>query len=119
MKFSSPDDFIAVDNPFRIIDAFAEKPDPIAIVLQRSGIEQHSDTKRKTNPGGAPSFDDKLLLKVCLYSFALMRVPLDAGIRVCLTVENKFDIGKNIWRRRSRVSGIAFKRNMIDNMILL
>jgi hypothetical protein len=27
----------------RIIDAFAEKPDPIAIVLQMTGIEQRSD----------------------------------------------------------------------------
>lgn len=33
----------------RIIDAFAEKPDPIAIRLQKTGIEQYSDTKKKTN----------------------------------------------------------------------
>jgi hypothetical protein len=31
----------------RIIDAFAEKPDPIAIVLQKTGIEQHSDMGKK------------------------------------------------------------------------
>ena len=31
MQFASLDDFVAADNPVRIIDVFAEKLDPIAI----------------------------------------------------------------------------------------
>ena len=31
MQFTSLDDFIAADNPVRIIDVFVEKLDPIAI----------------------------------------------------------------------------------------
>jgi transposase len=69
MQFSSLDDFIAADNPVRIIDAFVEKLDPVAIGLQKTGIEQPGDNKKKTYSGGAPRFDDKLLLKLYLYGY--------------------------------------------------
>jgi transposase len=66
MQFSSLDDLIAANNTVRILDAFVEKLD-----LKRLGIEQHNANKQqiKTNPGGAPRFDDKLLLKLYLYGY--------------------------------------------------
>ncbi|MGB3074985.1 MAG: IS1182 family transposase [Chitinophagales bacterium] len=67
MQFTSLDDFIAADNPVRIIDAFVEKLD-----LLKLGIEQRhtgKQQKSKVNSGGAPRFDDKLLLKLYLYGY--------------------------------------------------
>ena len=66
MQFSSLDDQIAADNPVRILDAFVEKLD-----LQQLGIKKDTTDKKpaKTNPGGAPRFDDKLLLKLYLYGY--------------------------------------------------
>ena len=71
MQFSSLDDLIAADNTVRILDAFVEKLDLIAIGLSKIGIEQRSvkQQQTKTNPGGAPRFDDKLLLKLYLYGY--------------------------------------------------
>jgi transposase len=66
MQFTSLDDLVAADNPVRIIDAFVEKLD-----LPKIGIKQYGAKQRqsKTNPGGAPRFDDKLLLKLYLYGY--------------------------------------------------
>lgn len=66
MQFSSLDDFITADNPVRIIDAFVEKLD-----FTKIGITHCPTAKQpaKTNPGGAPGFDDKLLLKLYLYGY--------------------------------------------------
>jgi len=66
MQFSSLEDLVATDNPVRILDAFAEKLD-----LQKLGIAQRSVNRKqiKSNPGGAPHFDDKLLLKLYLYGY--------------------------------------------------
>src|SRR5260370_2900282 len=66
MQFTSLDEQVAANNPVRILDAFVEKFD-----LSKIGIEQYS-TKQpssKKNPGGAPRFDDKLLLKLYLYGY--------------------------------------------------
>jgi len=68
MQFSSLDDLIAADNPVRIIDAFVDKLDPIAIGLSQIGIKQHIN-KQQTHAGGAPRFDEKLLLKLYLYGY--------------------------------------------------
>src|SRR6266513_1037615 len=66
MQFSNLDDLIAADNAVRIVDAFVEKLD-----LPKIGIEQHGAKQRqsKINLGGAPRFDDKLLLKLYLYGY--------------------------------------------------
>jgi len=66
IQFSSLDDQIAADNAVRILDAFVKKLD-----LPKIGIEQCSIKKQrtKTNPGGAPRFEDKLLLKLYLYGY--------------------------------------------------
>src|SRR5664279_3143045 len=67
MQFTSIDGLIARDNPVRIIDAFVEKLD-----LKQLGIgHQPADKGRpsKANPGGAPRFDDRLLLKLYLYGY--------------------------------------------------
>jgi transposase len=71
VQFSSLDDLIAADNPVRILDAFVEKLDPIAIGLAKMGIKHANVSKQqtKTNPGGAPRFDDRLLLKLYLYGY--------------------------------------------------
>src|SRR5215203_617160 len=63
VQFSSLDDLIAADNPVRIIDAFVEKLNPVAIGLSQTGIKQQA------HGGGAPRFDDKLLLKLYLYGY--------------------------------------------------
>lgn len=63
MQFVSLDELVAADNSVRIIDAFVEKLDVIKI-----GIK-HSGKKQQTRPGGAPRFDDKLLLKLYLYGY--------------------------------------------------
>jgi len=62
IQFNSLDDQVAIDNPVRIIDAFVEK-----LELTKIGIEQHQPLKPKT--GGAPRYDDKLLLKLYLYGY--------------------------------------------------
>jgi transposase len=66
MQFNSLDDFIAADNAVRILDAFVEKLD-----LKKLGIENRNANKQpaKTNSGGAPCFDDKVLLKLYLYGY--------------------------------------------------
>jgi len=66
MQFTSLDDLVRNDNPVRIVDAFVEK-----LELSKIGIEQCSAKKHqtKTNAGGAPRFDDKLLLKLYLYGY--------------------------------------------------
>src|SRR5215204_1240744 len=66
IQFSSLDEFIAIENPVRILDAFVEK-----LELTKIGIEQRSVKQQpsKTNSGGAPRFADKLLLKLYLYGY--------------------------------------------------
>jgi transposase len=67
MQFSSLDDFISADNPVRILDIFIDKLD-----LKQLGIRQPATSrpqKSKPNPGGAPRFDEKLLLKLYLYGY--------------------------------------------------
>jgi transposase len=66
MQFSSLDDQIAADNAVRILDAFVEKLD-----LKLLGIRKEIAVKQpaRANPGGAPRFDDKLLLKLYLYGY--------------------------------------------------
>jgi transposase len=66
MQFGSLEDLIAADNPVRILDAFVDKLD-----LQQLGITKEIRGKKPTttNPGGAPRFDDKLLLKLYLYGY--------------------------------------------------
>ena len=61
MQFSSLDNLIASDNPVRIIDVFVEK-----LELTKLGILQQTTATPK---GGAPRFDDKLLLKLYLYGY--------------------------------------------------
>ena len=63
VQFSSLNDLVAAANPVRIIDGFVEK-----LELPKIGIEQRSN-KQQTKPGGAPRFDDKLLLKLYLYGY--------------------------------------------------
>jgi transposase len=67
MQFTSLDDLVAADNPVRILDAFVDK-----LNISKLGIEQDNTGKQqksKVNPGGAPRFDDKLLLKLYLYGY--------------------------------------------------
>jgi transposase len=67
MQFSSLDEQVADGNPVRIIDAFVEKLDVKQLGIGRKCAEgQHSS---KTNTGGAPRFDNKLLLKLYLYGY--------------------------------------------------
>ena len=63
MQFTSLEDFIAAENPVRILDAFVEKLD-----LVKLGIPLQQP-KSNVNPGGAPRFEDKLLLKLYLYGY--------------------------------------------------
>ena len=64
MQFSSLDNLITADNAVRIIDAFVEKLDLAKLGIQnKPAVSQPS----KVNSGGAPRFDDKLLLKLYLY----------------------------------------------------
>lgn len=63
MQFSSLDDLIAANNAVRILDVFVEKLDLVKIGIERSG------KKQQARPGGAPRFDDKLLLKLYLYGY--------------------------------------------------
>jgi transposase len=66
IQFNSLDAELAVDNPVRIVDAFVEKLD-----LQKIGVESRNakPMSSKTDPGGAPRYDDKLLLKLYLYGY--------------------------------------------------
>lgn len=66
MQFTNLDDQVAADNPVRILDAFVEKLD-----LKKLGIENRNANKQpaKTNSGGAPCYDDKVLLKLYLYGY--------------------------------------------------
>ena len=66
MQFSSLDDFITAGNPVRILDAFVEKLDLIRLG-EKPAI--HDNQSSKTNPGGIPRFDDRLLLKLYLYGY--------------------------------------------------
>jgi transposase len=63
IQFISLDDQIATDNPVRIIEAFVEK-----LELQKLGVKRKRK-KQKKNSGGAPRFDDRLLLKLYLYGY--------------------------------------------------
>ena len=63
MQFTSLDELVAADNPIRILDAFVEKLDSVVIGIEPAG------KKQQTRPGGAPRFDDKLLLKLYLYGY--------------------------------------------------
>ena len=63
MQFAGLDDFIAADNPVRIIDVFVKKLDVV-----KPGIAQHQ-SKSNVNSGGASRFDDKLLIKLYLYGY--------------------------------------------------
>ena len=67
IQFSSLDELITADNPVRILDAFVEK-----LELNKLGIRQRpvaKDQSSKVNPGGAPRFDDRVLLKLYLYGY--------------------------------------------------
>jgi transposase len=66
VQFSSLDGQLAPDNPVRILDAFVEKLDMPGI-----GIKQNKGSKQtgKANAGGAPRYDDRLLLKLYLYGY--------------------------------------------------
>jgi transposase len=67
MQFSSLNDLIAADNAVRIIDAFVDKLDIVQLGIPHElTIKQQSS---KINPGGAPRFDDKVLLKLYLYGY--------------------------------------------------
>jgi transposase len=70
IQFSSLNDQVVADNPVRILDAFVEKLDPIAIGLSKPGIITQQGMKQpQPNPGGAPGFADKVLLKLYLYGY--------------------------------------------------
>jgi transposase len=70
IQFSSLDDQVVADNPVRILDAFVEKLDPIAIGLSKPGTITRQGMKQpQTNPGGAPRFNDMVLLKLYLYGY--------------------------------------------------
>ena len=47
MQFASLDDFVAADNPVRIIDVFVEKLDPIAIGWESRKIKIMAMAKMK------------------------------------------------------------------------
>lgn len=64
IQFNSLDDQVAVDNPVRIIDAFVDRLD-----MGSLGIKKVPAQLRKSKPGGAPRYDDKLLLKLYLYGY--------------------------------------------------
>ena len=67
MQFSSLDEQVSLDNPVRIIDAFAEKLDLIQLGIKPVAADKVNSSKK--NQGGAPRFDDRLLLKVYLYGY--------------------------------------------------
>jgi len=70
MQFSSPDELIGADNPVRIIDAFVDKLDLLAIGLNKIvAAQRKTNQQEKANAGGAPRYDDKLLLKLYLYGY--------------------------------------------------
>jgi transposase len=60
IQFSSLDDPIAAGNPVRIVDAFIEK-----LGLQKIGVANKVQAKH----GGAPRYDDRVLLKLYLYGY--------------------------------------------------
>ena len=67
MQFTSLEDFISADNAVRIIDAFVEKLDlgKLGIILSQAAKKSN----KKSNPGGAPRFTQKVLLKLYLYGY--------------------------------------------------
>ena len=67
MQFTSLNDFISADNPVRIIDAFVEKLDLVKLGISHPRAAKKSN--KKANPGGAPCFNDKVLLKLYLYGY--------------------------------------------------
>ena len=67
MQFISLDDLITRDNPVRIIDAFVDKLDVKQLGIGHAAADKQQSSK--SNPGGAPRFDDKLLLKLYLYGY--------------------------------------------------
>ena len=67
MQFTSLDDFIGTENAVRIIDAFVEKLDLVKLgILSTNATKQQP---KKSNPGGAPRYNHKLLLKLYLYGY--------------------------------------------------
>src|SRR5215204_6023915 len=64
IQFNSLDEQVAVDNPVRIIDAFVDRLDMEGLGIKKLPVQQ-----KKTNAGGAPRYDDKLLLKLYLYGY--------------------------------------------------
>lgn len=66
MQFTSLDEEVAGDNPVRMIEAFVEKLDlkQLGLVHQSAGRQSS-----RTNAGGAPRFDNNLLLKLYLYGY--------------------------------------------------
>lgn len=67
IQFSSLEDLVIADNPVRILDAFVEKLDVVQLGIKQRSASQSE--KSRPNPGGAPRFDDKLLLKLYLYGY--------------------------------------------------
>jgi transposase len=66
VQFSSLDELIAPDNRVRMLDAFVEKLDMRGIGIKQTKTEKQ---KAKATSGGAPRYDDKLLLKLYLYGY--------------------------------------------------
>ena len=63
MQFGSLDELVSGDNRVRILEAFVEKLDIKRVGITRQGV------KPQTHAGGAPHYDDKLLLKLYLYGY--------------------------------------------------
>ncbi len=67
MQFTSLDEQVGADNAVRMIDVFVEKLDIVRIGIGH--LQTSKQQSSKINPGGAPRFDDKLLLKLYLYGY--------------------------------------------------
>lgn len=67
IQFSSQDDQITADNPVRILDAFVEKLDLNKLGFKQSPVVKEQSSK--VNAGGAPRYDEKVLLKLYLYGY--------------------------------------------------
>ena len=62
--FSTLEQQVAADNPVRLIDAFIDKLDPIAIGLTKMGF-----TNTVHNSEGRPPYAPAVLLKLYLYGY--------------------------------------------------
>ena len=65
IEFGCLNDLISADNPVRVIDAFVDKLDTVKLGIQYESVKQ----QKGVDAGGAPRFDDKLLLKLYLYGY--------------------------------------------------